>query len=314
MRTTSDALMKGQSGDWLAGPADIGSMARAQAISRLLWSAGMLLPVLALLWFTAAVSGKLITMLAVGGVIMAGIWGYQPIAEANKSAALSGQSAIGDSFGLAYAAEADAGPEFAAARSYGLVPGYERATFGHRWFGQLEGRAVNLYDAHLQTSRRSGKGKQWDTAFRGTIVRIDFGREFSATTLLQRAGAHRTLLGLGASRERINPDGHRLDLVSEIDPEFADIFAVFSDDAAAARALVKPTYVEQLLQLESALEAQELRALFTQGAVIVAIEGGSIGTVANSVAFTALAGLAQAINAGNGAPVTQTARQSPTES
>jgi hypothetical protein len=310
MRTTSDALMKGRSGDWLAGQADIGSLARARAGSRLLWSAGILLPVLALLWFTAVVSGKLITLLAVAGVIMAGIWGYQPIAEANRSAVLSSQAASNDTFGLAYAAEADAGPEFAAARSYGLVPGFERAAFGHHWFGQLDGREVSLYGAHLETSRGSGKGQQWDTAFRGTIIRMDYGREFGATTLLQRAGAHRTWLGLGASRESINPDGHRLDLVPGIDPEFAEVFAVFSDDAAAARALVKPTYVEQLLQLESALGAQELRALFTRGAVIIAIEGGAIGAVANSAAFAALAGLAQAITTSHAAPAEQSVRQS----
>ncbi|MBA4043761.1 MAG: hypothetical protein C0471_04985 [Erythrobacter sp.] len=313
MRTSSDTLKQGQFGDWFAGQAEQHSAARARANSRWLWSAAVLVPALALLWLAAAVSGKLLVMLAVAAVIMAGVWGYQPIAAAHKSAVLSGHGASNDSFGLAYAVEAEAGPEFAAARSFGLVPGFDRAAFGHRWFGQFEGREVSLYGAHLEASRGFSKNRQWDTAFRGTIIRMDFGREFGVTTLLQRAGAHRTWLGLGASRTSINADGHRLDLVPEIDPHFAEVFSVFSDDPAAARALVKPTYVDRLLELESALGAQELRALFASGAVIIAVEGGSIGAAEHSAAFAALAGLAQAITASDAGPVPQAARQSATD-
>ncbi|HSF13005.1 MAG TPA: DUF3137 domain-containing protein [Erythrobacter sp.] len=314
MRTSSDTLKQGRLGDWFAGQAEQYSAARARANSRWLWSAVVLLPALALLWLAAAVSGKLLTVLAVAAVIMAGVWGYQPIAAAHKTAAaLSGLSKSNDSFGLAYEVEAEAGPEFDAARSFGLVPGFDRAAFGHRWFGQFEGREVSLYDAHLETSRGSGKNRQWDTAFRGAIIRMDFGREFGVTTLLQRAGAHRTWLGLGASRSSINADGHRLDLVPEIDPEYAEVFAVFSDDPGAARALVKPSYVERLLELESALGAQELRALFAKGSVIIAVEGGSIGAAEHCEALAALTGLAQAITASDAGPVTQAARQSATE-
>jgi hypothetical protein len=40
--------------------------------------------------------------------------------------------------------------------------------------------------------------------------------------------------------------------------------------------LVHPSYVEHLLELESAFAARELRALFTRGEVIVAIEADDL--------------------------------------
>jgi hypothetical protein len=313
MPTNNEALIEGQPGDWFAGLARRRSAARTSANWRWLLSAGILLPGLALLWFTAALSGKLITILAVAGLIMAGIWGYQPIADANKSAARHGQAVTGDSFGLAYRGEVEAGTEFAAARRFGLVPDYMRATFGHHWFGQLKGHDVSIYDAHLETKRGSGKSQQWNTAFRGAIVRMEFGDDVGATTLLQRAGAHRTLLGLGASRDSINPDGHRLDRVDQIDPEFAEVFSVFSDDAGAARAVVKPAYVARLLELESALGAQELRALFTQRTLIIAVEGGSFSATGHPAAFSALSGLAEAINRAGRVKVASVAPQSAPE-
>jgi Protein of unknown function (DUF3137) len=313
MRTTSDTLEQGPLGDWHAGLTERRSAARGEANSRWLLSAGVLMPMLVLLWFSAAISGKLLTMIAVAGVIMAGVWGYQPIAAANKSAALSAQSALGKGPDFTYHAEAEAGPEFSAARRYGLVPAFDRAAFALANPKMREGLNISLYDAHLETSRSSSLHAHWDSVFRGTIVRVAFGRAFAATTLLQRAGAHRTWLGLGASRDSINPDGHRLDRVDEVDPEFAEAFLVFSDDAQAARALVQPAYVAWLLELESALGGQELRALFAQNALIVAIEGGSPGAQPNEEAFAALARLAQAIRRAESDHARQIAPQSAPE-
>jgi hypothetical protein len=72
---------------------------------------------------------------------------------------------------------------------------------------------------------------------------------------------------------------------------------------------VHPTYVEHLLSLESAFEAQELRALFSRGEVIIAVEAdnmfesGDMDPAADRAnaeraqrQFSAIAGLALAIN------------------
>jgi hypothetical protein len=138
---------------------------------------------------------------------------------------------------------------------------------------------------------------------------MSFGRPFRTTTLLQRAGKHRKWLGLGGASDSVTFDGHRLNRVDQVHPAFAEVFALFSDDQVEARVLVHPSYVEHLLRLESAFGAKELRALFRQGEVVIAVDGRDLFESGSMDArndraraeeaaehFSALAGLALAIN------------------
>lgn len=309
MRTNIDTLMQGELGAWLAGQSEMRTTAKSKAASRWVWSTVILLPVLAFLWFGPNLSGALKSFLTAGGVMLAGVWGYQPIADAKKTIKIGINSAIAQSFGVSYEHDVEPGAEFGAARTYGLVPGYDRSNFEDRWFGQLEGHEFNLYEAHLEEQRGSGKNRRWVTVFRGVIIQMGFGRSFHSTTLLQRAGAHRKWLGLGGTKDSVNFDGHRLDRVDQVHPDFADVFSLFSDDQVEARVLVHPTYVEHLLRLESAFGAKELRALFSRGQVIIAAEGGNMFESGSMDAsddraraqeaaeqFAAITGLALAIN------------------
>lgn len=309
MRTNIDALMQGQLGEWLAGQAQMRSAAKEKATSRWVWGAVILLPAIAFLWFGPGMPPMLKAMLVVGGVLAAGLWGYQPIADAQKAIKIGINSAIAQSFGVAYEHDVEPGAEFEAAQTYGLVPDFDRSEFEDRWYGTLEGHSFNLYEAHLEERRGSGKNQRWVTVFRGVIIQMSFGRRFRSTTLLQRAGAHRKWLGLGGVSDHVSFGGHRLDRVDQVHPAFAEVFGLFSDDRIEARVLVHPSYVEHLLQLESAFGAKELRALFAGGQVIIAAEGGNMfesGSMDASTDharaeeaaehFAALAGLALAIN------------------
>ncbi|MDP5104259.1 MAG: DUF3137 domain-containing protein, partial [Erythrobacter sp.] len=195
------------------------------------------------------------------------------------------------------------------AQTYGLVPSFDRSNFEDRWYGTLEGHGFNLYEAHLEEQRGSGKNRRWVTVFRGVIIQMGFGRTFRSTTLLQRAGAHRKWLGLGGTKDSVSFKGHRLERVDQVHPAFAEVFGLFSDDRVEARVLVHPGYVEHLLQLETAFGAKELRALFRRGEVIIAVEGSDMFETGSMDAssdraraeeaaqqFAALAGLALAIN------------------
>lgn len=309
MHTNIDALMQGALGEWLAEQTQMRASAKEKAASRWTWGAVLLLPVLAFLWFGPGLTSVLNIFITLGAVMIAGVWGYQPIADARAAIKVGINSAIAESLGVAYAAEAEPGNEFSAARTYGLVPGFDRANFEDRWYGTLEGHNFNLYEAHLEERRGSGKNRRWVTVFRGVIIQMAFGRAFRSTTLLQRAGAHRKWLGLGGVSDHVSFKGHRLDRVDQVHPAFGEVFALFSDDQVEARVLVHPAYVEHLLGLESAFDAKELRALFRRGEVIIAVEGGNLFESGSMDAsqdrpraqeaarqFGALAGLALAIN------------------
>jgi Protein of unknown function (DUF3137) len=309
MRTNIDTLMQGQLGDWLAGQTEARAAAKEAAASRWVWGAVILLPAVAFLWYVPFLSAQIKAALAMAGVMGAGFWGYQPIAEAKKTVKIGINSAIAASFGLFYEHDVVPGAEFEAARTYGLVPDFDQSGFEDRWHGTLEGHAFNLYEAHLQEQRGSGKNRRWVTVFRGVIIQMGFGRTFRSTTLLERAGEHRKWLGLGGTSDHVTFDGHRLDRIDQVHPAFGEVFALFSDDPVEARVLVHPSYVEHLLRLESAFGAKELRALFARGEVIIAVEGRDLfesGAMDSSTdraraeeaatQFAALAGLALAIN------------------
>lgn len=308
MRSDINGLMKGGLEDWLAGQADMRAGAKSRATSRWVWSAVILMPVLAFIWFSP-VPTQLAGILSFAGIAGAAYWGYRPIAEATQAIKTGINTAIAASYGLSYAPEVEPGPEFEAARSYGLLPGFDRSNFEDRWHGTLEGHDFDLYEAHLEERRGSGKNRHWVTVFRGPVIRMGFGRRFHSTTLLERAGKHRKWLGLGGASDHVRFEGHRLDRVDQVHPAFGETFALYSDDQVEARVLVHPTYVEHLLRLESAFEARELRALFARGEVIIAIEAGNLFESGGMDAakdhenaeraarqFEALAGLALAIN------------------
>lgn len=309
MHTDIDGLMAGGLADWLAGQGDMRESARKRAIWRAVWSAAILLPLFAFVWLDSSVPEGVATFLTLGGAFGA-IWlVVKPIADATEAIKVGINSAIAASYGLSYDPQAEAGREFKAARTYGLVPGFDRSRFEDRWHGTLEGHDFELYEACLEEQRGSGKNRSYVTVFRGPVIRMSFGRPFRSTTLLQRAGRHRKWLGLGGASEYVSFKGHRLDRVDQVHPAFGDVFALYSDDQVEARVLVHPTYVEHLLALESAFGAKELRALFSRGEVIIALEtdhlfeSGGMNAAADreraeraARQFGALAGLALGIN------------------
>lgn len=323
MQASIDQLMGEGLAGWLDSQQGMRDSARRRAMSLWTWGAAILLPLLAFLWFGPALAFDLKAVLTGAGIALAGWWGYRPIAEAKKAIKIGINAAIAASFGLAYAHDVEPGEEFAAARRYGLVPGFDRSSFEDHWHGVLEGHDFSLYEAHLEERRGSGKNRRWVTVFRGPIIRMAFGRKFESTTLLERAGKHRTWLGLGGASEHVDFQGHRLERVDQVHPAFGESFALYSDDRVEARVLVHPSYVEHLLRLEGAFEARELRALFTRGEVILALETGALFESGGMDAsqdrakadraarqFGALAGLALAINQNARGRVTESGPQS----
>lgn len=309
MQVDVDQLMDGELGRWLTDQSGMRRAARQQAQSRWMWSGGLLACVLAYAWFVSGWSWPFSVFLTIALSIGAGAWGYMPIANASNAIKVGINTAIARSFGLSYAAELEPGAEFKLARTYGLLPHYNRRHTEDRWFGALEGHDFSLYEAHLEVRRGSGKNKRWETVFRGALLEVEFGRSFGSTTLLQRAGTHRKWFGLGGSRDHVSFKGHRLDLVDQVHPAFEDAFGVYSDDQVEARVLVHPSYIEHLIALERAFKGDQLRALFHRGRVIIAVESERLfesGSVDESgdrervreaaEQFTALAKLAIAIN------------------
>ncbi len=309
MQIDVDQLMQGELGRWLEEQRDLRAKAKEQALWRWTIGAAVLLPVLAFIWFVPLPLGDLRMAITAFGGMGVSAWGYMPINAAKRTIKIGINSAIARSLGIEYALEAPAGAEFDAAKTYGLLPSHDRKSCEDRWFGTLAGHRFSLYETHLEERRGSGKNRRWVTVFRGALIDMEFGRPFHSTTLLQRAGQHKSWFGFGGTSETVSFGGHRLDIVDQVHPDFADVFDLYSDDQVEARVLVHPSYIEHLLALEAAFKGEHVRALFHKGEVIIVVKSGPLfesgamdaaGDHARARAaaeqFSAMARLALAIN------------------
>lgn len=276
MRADIDNLMSGELGAWLSAQAHKREAAKAKATSRWVWGTVIALPILAFLWFAPNFLGGFRTILTFGAFAGVAAWGYMPISRAKKAIKIGINSAIARDLGITYQHDVEPGREFDIARTYGLLPSHDRSNFEDRWHGSLEGHEFDLYEAHLEERRGSGKNRRWVTVFRGAIIKMEFGRSFHSTTLLQRAGKHKKWFGLGGRADHVSFKGHRLDYVDQVHPAFENVFEVWSTDQVEARVLVHPSYVEHLLALETAFKGDAVRALFQSGQVIAAVESGDL--------------------------------------
>ena len=309
MRADVQGLMGGQLGSWLEGQSHMREEAREKANNRWFYGGLAAIPVLAFLWvsgFFGFTSNIMISAVLIGMVYS---WGHQPIAEAKKTVKVGINAAIAENLGVNYEHEVTPGEEFEACRTYGLVPDYDREEFEDHWYGELEGHGFQLYEAHLEEKRGSGRHQRWVTVFQGAIICMQFGRPFRSTTLLQRSGKHKKFFGLGGRKDHVKFQGHRLDYVDQVHPQFEDVFDLWSDDQVEARVIAHPSYIEHLIAIENAFDGEDLRALFTRESVVIAIESGDLFESGSMDAyddearveeaaeqFAALARLALAIN------------------
>jgi hypothetical protein len=277
MQADIDTLMRGDLGRWLEQQDVMRAAAKAKSFNRWFYGAIVLVPVLAFIWFLPSAIAEpfraFLTLAAFGGL---SAFAYHPVQQAKRAVKVGINSAIARELGLGYAHDIEPGIEFKVAETYGLLPDHDDAKFEDHWSGKLEGHAFNLYEAHLTEERGSGKNRRTVTVFRGAIVQIAFGRPFTSTTLLQRAGKHKRFFGLGGRADHTTFGGHRLDYVDQVHPAFEDVFEVWSDDQVEARTIIHPSYLEHLLSVEHAFGGKAIRALFEAGQIVMAVESGNL--------------------------------------
>ncbi|SDM03266.1 DUF3137 domain-containing protein [Maricaulis salignorans] len=176
---------------------------------------------------------------------------------------------------LNYALAPSEPARFATFRAYGLLPSYTRCRFEDHFSGERLGCDFELYEAHLEERRRSGKSTHWVTVFRGVLIRINFPRKVEGVTVITRdAGIFNGLAALGRSF-----GSKKLERVALVDPEFEKAFEVYGTDQVLARYMLDPAFMERLVRLEKALKGKNVRAAFDEhsgeGELLIAAETGN---------------------------------------
>jgi len=161
-------------------------------------------------------------------------------------------------------------------RELGLIPHYNRRHFEDHFAGKVLGCDFDLYEAKLEQRRRSKNRTYYVTVFRGALIRINFPRKVEGVTVITRdQGWFNGLHALGRSFA-----DRKLERIGLVDPKFEKSFEVYGSDQVIARYMVTPTFMEQLLALETSLKGKRIRAAFDadagQGELLVAVETGNL--------------------------------------
>ncbi len=307
LRPDIDALLAGPLGQWLGEQATVRAEARELAKARW-WKAVMIgAPLVLFLWVLVPqwVQLNMFATFAVAGLGFA--WGNAPRARAIKTVKGGINEAISRALGLEYAIDVEPGRAFDLGCTYRLLPSHDRSRFEDCWSGEIGKRHFQLHEAWLQERRNSGKNTRYVTVFRGSIITIDFTRDFHGTTLVERASRHRSLFG--GRKDSVKLDGKQLDYVDMVHPGFGDQFCIYSNDQVEARYLVHPEYVERLMAVQKAFAGKDIRAIFDRGELVIVVETENLFESGSIVAredrsriertveqFASLADLAQTLN------------------
>lgn len=268
----ADALMAGELGQWLATQGDARAEAKRKARFRMTLS--VMLGIAAAAGLFALTRHIELTFVTGAGIIGLGAgWAHAAKAPIMRAIKEKMNGRIAAALELNYAHDCAPGHEFQRARTFDLLPSYDREAYEDRWWGEIGGIPFAVYEAHLQQWQGSGKNRRLVTVFRGSIMTIAFQRRFHGTTLVERSGTRITFFGL---RDSISPGGVKLDRVTMVDPRFAEDFWVWTTDPVEAHYLVHPQYVERLVGVEQAFEGQKIRALFQGGELLIVLDSGNM--------------------------------------
>ncbi|MBD3729943.1 MAG: DUF3137 domain-containing protein [Sphingomonadales bacterium] len=273
----ADRLMAGPLGQWLEQQASARDEARKASNGRFAIALPALLALLVLGLVTGLLSIGFSGFVYMAIAMFAMVWAYKPRADAVQRVKVGINDAIAQAVGISYTATGEGGECYERCKSFGMFPGHNKRAFEDFWTGEVAGHSFRLFEAHLeQENRDSDGGSSTKTVFRGPILAFGFARRFHGTTLVVRDLQFKRFLGLGGQKETIKLDGRKLDAVALVDPDFEDIFDVYSDDQVEARYLVHPAYCERLVEVERAFAGKKLHALFSGGELTVVLESDNL--------------------------------------
>lgn len=138
----------------------------------------------------------------------------------------------------------------------------DRASFEDRLEGQAHGANFHSVEAHLEKETRDSKGnKTHTTVFQGQLMQIDFPTKTFGRTIVLR--------DRGWFNPKKRDDMKRIGLA---DPVFEKLFEAYGTDQVEGRVILNPAFMQRMVDLESALDGNQMRYGFDQDTLYIAVE------------------------------------------
>lgn len=154
-------------------------------------------------------------------------------------------------------------PELDVLIENGMLPKrYDRVSFEDKMWGNAHGADFEALECHMEREDRdSDNKKKWVTVFRGSLMALDFHREFlGRTVVLRDKGWFNRKKKSGMKR------------VGLVDPKFEKIFEAYGTDQVEARYLLTPTFMQRLVDLEESVDGKKIRFAFLNDLLLIAVE------------------------------------------
>ena len=142
-----------------------------------------------------------------------------------------------------------------------LPPRIHRTHFEDGISGRIGEVDVHVCEAKLERKVKTDKGERWQTVFQGSLLEMDFHRDFHGTTIVLRDA--------GIFNAKRKGEMKRIGLAST---RFEKIFEAYGTDQVEGRYLLTPTFMETLLELEDKVDGKKIRFAFNEGKLWIAVE------------------------------------------
>ncbi len=149
----------------------------------------------------------------------------------------------------------------------GVVGHHTRTKLEDLFTGSHRATGFRMVEARLRRRRRGRRSSGSSTVFKGLLFDIEVPQSFSGRILLTTDKGGLVNRMEGFFRDTFGDTAP----VAFDHPAFEARYEVYSDDAAAARALLTPALLDSLVALCEAAEKEALRAAFVDGRFLLAL-------------------------------------------
>lgn len=146
-----------------------------------------------------------------------------------------------------------------------ILPRHDKYKTEDYFEGQYKGVDIQFSEVDFKQRRRSKNRTYYVSVFKGLAILIDLKtKKFYGHTLLEKDKAK--------IFEWFKEKSNNLKRANLVDPEFEDIFDVYTNDQVEARYLIDPVMIERLKGLYEEYDGKSLTAAFYQSKLLVLIE------------------------------------------
>lgn len=146
-----------------------------------------------------------------------------------------------------------------------LLPKHKSESWKDEVRGDHAGVKFVVCEARLMRESSATRRQNKHTVFHGQLYVIDYPRKFLGETVIKR--------DFGVFNRFTRP-GREFSRVGLASSKFEKTFEAWSTDQIEARDLLDPIVLEWFLELERLFNGEKLRAGFTNGQLLIAIESG----------------------------------------